>query len=62
MSQIETTRLNDLIALRIGAIKEIARSMSVDYELQELETLIAELEGATAELKSTLGAIPHHPA
>lgn len=62
MSQIETTRLNDLIALRIGAIKELARTMRADSELQELETLIAELEGATAELRTTLEAIPHHPA
>lgn len=46
MSHIETMRLNDLIALKIGAIKEFARTMSVDNELQELETLIAELEGA----------------
>lgn len=62
MSQIETTRLNDLIALKIAAIKEFAQSMSVDSKLVELETLIAELEGATAELKTTLQAIPHHSA
>lgn len=62
MSHMETTRLNDLIALKIGAIKEFARTMSVDNELQELETLIAELEEATADLKMTLEAIPHHPS
>ena len=62
MSHIETTRLNDLIALKIGAIKEFAQTMSVECELQELETLVAELEEATAELKTTLEAIPHHPA
>lgn len=62
MSHMETTRLNDLIALKIGAIKEFAKSMSVDSELQELEILVAELEGATAELKTTLEAIPHHPS
>lgn len=60
MSHNETMRLNDLIALKIGAIKEFARTMSVDNELQELETLITELEGATADLKTTLQAIPHH--
>jgi hypothetical protein len=62
MSHIETMRLNDLIALKIGAVKEFARTMNVDSELQELETLIAELEQATVELKTTLEAIPHHPA
>lgn len=62
MSQIETRRLNDLIALKIAAIKELAQTMSVDSKLVELETLIAELEQATAELKTTLEAIPHHPA
>lgn len=62
MSHIETRRLNDLIALKIAAIKELAQTMSVDSKLVELETLIAELEQATAELKTTLEAIPHHPA
>ena len=60
MSHIETTRLNDLIATRIGAIQEFALAMNVNCEVQELETLVAELEGATAELKTTLAAIPHH--
>ena len=62
MSHIETMRLQDLIALKIAAIKEFAQTMSVDSELQEMETLLAELEQATAELKTTLEAIPHHPA
>lgn len=62
MSHIETTRLNDLIATRLGAIQEFALAMTVDKELQELEALVAELEQATVELKTTLKAIPHHPA
>ena len=60
MSHIETTRLKDLIATRIGAIQEFALAMTGDKELQELEALIAELEQATAEFKTTLQAIPHH--
>jgi hypothetical protein len=62
MSHIETTRLNDLIATRIGAIQEFALAMTVSCELQELAALVAKLEEATAELKTTLEAIPHHPA
>jgi len=62
MTHIETTRLNDLIATRIGTIQEFARAMTTDCELQELEALVAELEQATTELKTTLKAIPHHPA
>jgi hypothetical protein len=62
MSHIETLRLNDLIATRIAAIQEFAMAMTVDKELQELERLVADLEQATIELKTTLGAIPHHPA
>lgn len=62
MSHIETTRLNDLIATRIGAIQEFAQAMTADNELQELEALVTELEQATAELRMTLKAIPHHPA
>ena len=61
MSHIETTRLNDLIAIRIGAIQEFAEAMTTNCEVQELEALVAELEEATAELKTTLEAIPHHP-
>jgi hypothetical protein len=62
MSHIETARLNDLIAIRIAAIQEFAMAMSIDKELQELERLAADHEQATIELKTTLGAIPHHPA
>ena len=62
MSHIETTRLKDLIAIRIGAVQEFAQAMTVDRDVKELETLVAELEQATAELKTTLVAIPHHPA
>lgn len=61
MSHIETTRLKDLIALNIGTINKFTKRMNVDCELQELEELITELEQATAELKTTLQAIPHHP-
>lgn len=62
MSHIETRRLNDLIAIKIAAIQEFAQAMTVNNELQKLEALVAELEDATAELKTTLEAIPHDPA
>ena len=62
MSHIETTRLNDVIAIRIGAIQEFALAMNVNCEIQELEMRVAELEEATKELKTTLEAIPHHHA
>ena len=62
MSHIETTRLNDLIAIKIAAIQEFAEAMTANSELQELEALVAELEEATDELKTTLEAIPHDPA
>lgn len=62
MTHIETTRLKDLIATRIGAVQEFARELSVDCDVKELETLVAALEQATTELKTTLVAIPHHPS
>lgn len=62
MTHIETTRLKDLIAIRIATVQEFAEAMTVDSKVQELEALVTELEQATAELKTTLEAIPHHPA
>lgn len=61
MTHIETTRLKDLIALRIGAVQEFAQEMTVNREVKDLVRLVAELEEATAELKTTLEATPHHP-
>jgi hypothetical protein len=62
MSHIETTRLNDLIALRIAAIQKLSQALTVNSEVQEIEALLAELVQASTDMKKMLEAIPHDAA
>jgi len=59
MTHIETARVNEVIGLHIGTIQETAHMLNVNSDLQELETCIATLEKAVADLKESLAAIPH---
>ena len=59
MTHLETTRVNDLIGLKIGAIQEEAQKLDVNSSLQELEVNLSALEKRTADLKVVLEAIPH---
>jgi polyhydroxyalkanoate synthesis regulator phasin len=62
MTQIETARINELLALQIGAIQEVAQKLNVDSDFRELEANISALEKRIADLKVSLEAIPHdHP-
>lgn len=61
MTHSETTRVNDLIALQIGSIQNFARQLTVDSELQKLESILASLKKESAALQQTLKAIPHTP-
>lgn len=56
---IETTRYNDVIDLQIGAIQEVAQKLNVQRDLEELEAILAELEGTIADLRESLAAVPH---
>ena len=56
---IETARYNEVIGLNIGAIQEVAQKLNVNRDLEEMEVIIAELEGATADLRESLAAMPH---
>ena len=59
MTHLETTRVNDLIGLKIGVIQEEAQKLDVNSSLQELEVNLSALEKRTADLKVVLEAIPH---
>lgn len=59
MTQIETTRINDLLGLQIAAIQEVAQKLDVDSDFRELEANISALEKRTTALKVSLEAIPH---
>jgi len=62
MTHFETARYNEVIGLQIGAIKEIVLKLNENNDLEDLETVIAELEGTIADLKGSLTAMPHkHP-
>ena len=62
MTHIETERFNEVIGLQIGAIQEIVHELDEKRDLEELEAIIAALEGEIAALKESLAAIPHkHP-
>jgi hypothetical protein len=59
MTHIETARYNEVIALQVGAIREIAHKLHEDRDLEDLESITAELEDAIAALKTSLAAMPH---
>lgn len=59
MTHFETSRINELIGLQIGKIKEFAILLNPNMNIQEIEENIAEMEEAVAELKESLAALPH---
>lgn len=59
MTHIETARINEVIGLQIGIIREEAEKLNANSDLQVIEADIAALEKAIAELKDTVAAIPH---
>ena len=59
MTHIETARFNEVIGLQIGAIRQITQKLSENSTLEELEAIVAELEGTVADLKESLSAVPH---
>ena len=62
MTHIETARFNEVIGLQISAIQEIVHKLNENSELEELEAIVAKMEGMIADLKATLAAFPHkHP-
>jgi hypothetical protein len=62
MTHIETARFNELIGLQIGAIQETVHKLNENRDLEDLESIVAELEGTIADLKRSLAAFPHkHP-
>jgi tetrahydromethanopterin S-methyltransferase subunit B len=62
MTHIETARFNELIGLQIGAIQETVHKLNENRDLEELESIVAELESTITDLKRSLAAFPHkHP-
>ncbi|MDA8413787.1 MAG: hypothetical protein M0023_08360 [Desulfobacteraceae bacterium] len=59
MTHLETTRINDVIGLQIGAIQEFASELNVESDIEELQANLSKLEKSVAKLNSTLKALPH---
>lgn len=62
MTRIETSRVREVIGFNIVAIKEAAARLDEQSELQQLESDLAALEKAVAELKDTLAGLPFRHA
>ncbi len=61
MTHIETARVNELLGLQIGIIKDVAAKLNTD-DLERLETDLAEVGKAVKELMGILEGLPHkHP-
>jgi len=59
VTRIETARVNEVIGLHIGTIREAASKLNGDGEIEELEAEISELEKTIADLKDSLAALPY---
>lgn len=59
MTHMETARVNEMLGLQIGIIKDFAAKLNGD-DLERLETDLAAVEGAVRELKGILAGLPHH--
>jgi hypothetical protein len=59
MTHIETARFNELIGLQIGTIQETVHKLNENRDLEDLESVVAELEGMIADLKRSLSSVPH---
>lgn len=59
MTHMETARVNEMLGLQIGIIKDFAAKLNGD-DLERLETDLAAVEEAVRELKGILAGLPHH--
>jgi hypothetical protein len=59
MTHIETTRVNELLGLQIGVVRDFSARLDA-RDLEQLDQDITELEGAIRELREMLASIPHH--
>lgn len=59
MTHIETARVNEALGLQFGVIRDIATHLSSE-DLEQLESVIGELEQEISKLKGMLEGLPHH--
>ncbi len=57
MTHIETARVNEVLGLQIGVVREFIGRLD-SQNLEQLEKDITELEGALRELRTMLDSLP----
>jgi hypothetical protein len=59
MTHIETTRVNEMLGLQIGVVREFLGRLNTQ-DLEQLDKDVTELGVAVRELKEMLASLPHH--
>jgi hypothetical protein len=59
MTHIETARVNEMLGLQIGVIRDAAGKLNSD-DLETLETDIKALEKELRKLREMMAGLPHH--
>lgn len=59
MTHIETSRVNEMLGLQIGVIRQAAGRLRGD-NLEELEQTLDDLDEAIKTLRGMLASLPHH--
>ncbi len=57
MTHIETARVNEVLGLQIGVVRDLSGRLS-DQDLEQLDKDITELEGAIRELREQVASLP----
>ena len=58
MTRIETARVNEMLGLQIGVIRDAAARLNSD-DLERLESGLDDLEKAMKQLREMLVSLPH---
>jgi hypothetical protein len=58
MTHYNTARINEMLGLQIGMIRNIALKLDVD-DLEQMERNLTEMEGAIKDIRSMVEGLPH---
>lgn len=58
MTHFETARINEVLGLQIGVIRDVALKLNGD-DLEQLERDLATIERSIGEIRSMIESLPH---
>jgi len=58
MTHFDTARINEMLGLQLGVIKDIALKLDGD-DLEQLEINLTAMEGAVKDIRSMVEGLPH---